>query len=221
MSYSVYFKYGSKKYKLPVNPEEIKRTRELSVETYQVLRTGQVSIPSYCTLEEYHFEAEFPSTEYHYLESGARADADYYEKMLKKAQKNKKPIRFIASNEITDDISTMVLVKSVESVEKAGEEGDKYLALALLEYKAPGKRYVAVQMAAAVVKQADTSTSSVTENPAVTENKIHVVQAGDTLWSIAKKYYGSGEQYTKIMKANPSIQNPNMIRNGDAFAILS
>ena len=44
MSYSVYFKYGSKKYKLPVNPEEIKRSRELNIENYQVLGTGQVSV---------------------------------------------------------------------------------------------------------------------------------------------------------------------------------
>lgn len=224
MSYSVYFKYGSKKYKLPVNPEEIKKTRELNVETYQVLGTGQVSIPSYCSLEQFSFEAEFPSTDYHYLESGSKADADYYEKMFKKAQKNKKPIRFIASNDITDDISKMVLVTSVESVEKAGEEGDKYLSLTLLEYVAPGKRYVAVLVptSSEVVKQEDTSTDATQiENPAVTENKVHVVQAGDTLWSIAKKYYGNGEKYTKIMEANPSIQNPNMIRNGDAFAILS
>ena len=44
MSYSVYFKYGGKKYKLPVNPEEIKRSRELNIENYQVLGTGQVSV---------------------------------------------------------------------------------------------------------------------------------------------------------------------------------
>lgn len=88
MAYSVYFKYGGKKYKLPVNPEEIKRTRNLNVETYQVLGSGQVSIPSYCELEQYSFEAEFPSQRYHYMESGAKADADYYEKMFRKAQKN-------------------------------------------------------------------------------------------------------------------------------------
>ena len=219
MSYSVYFKYGSKKYKLPVNPEEIKKTRELNVETYQVLGTGQVSIPSYCSLEQFSFEAEFPSTDYHYLEAGSRADADYYEKMFKKAQKNKKPIRFIASNEITDDISKMVLVTSVESVEKAGEEGDKYLSLTLLEYVAPGKRYVAVQMAASVVKQADTSTSSATENPAVTENKTHTVQEKETLWGIAKKYYGDGALYTKIVSANSSIKNPNVIQIGQVLSI--
>lgn len=218
MSYSVYFKYGGKKYKLPVNPEEIKRSRELNIENYQVLGTGQVSVPSYYSLEEFSFEAEFPSQDYHYMNSGSRADADYYEKMFRKAQKNMKPVRFIASNDITDDISVMVLVKSVEAVEKAGEEGDKYLSIKLQEYKAPGKRYVAVQTVAATVKQEDTAAAAET-NPAVTENKTHTVQSGDTLWAIAKKYYGNGGQYTKIASANPDIKNPNLIYPGQVLSI--
>lgn len=213
MSYSVYFKYGNKKYKLPVNPEEIKRSRNMNVETYQVLGTGQVSVPSYCELEEFSFEAEFPSQKYHYMEPGGKADADYYEKMFRKAQKNLKPIRFITSNGINDDISVMVLVKSVEAVEKAGEEGDKYLSIKMQEYKAPGKRYVAVQTPAATVKQ------EAQTNPAVTENKTHTVQNGDTLWGIAKKYYGNGGQYTKIVSANLGIKNPNLIYPGQIFII--
>ena len=152
------------------------------------------------------------------MNSGARADADYYEKMFRKAQKNMKPVRFIASNDITDDISVMVLVKSVEAVEKAGEEGDKYLSIKLQEYKAPGKRYVAVQTVAATVKQEDTAAAAET-NPAVTENKTHTVQSGDTLWAIAKKYYGNGGQYTKIASANPDIKNPNLIYPGQVLSI--
>lgn len=217
MSYSVYFKYGNKKYKLPVNPEEIKRSRTLNVETFQVLKTGEVSIPSHCSLEEFSFEAEFPSTDYHYVESGARADADYYEKMFKKAQKNKKPIRFIASNGITDDISVMVLVKSVEAIERAGEEGDKYLAFTLLEYKAATKRYVAVQTASAIVKQEEAPATQA--SPAVAENKTHTVVSGDTLWALAKKYYSDGNQYPKIATANPSIKNPNLIYVGQVLTI--
>ena len=218
MSYSIYFKFKGKKYKLPVNPEELKRERSMNVETYQVLGTGQVSIPVYSELETFSFEAEFPSQSYHYMESGARADADYYEKMFRRAQKELQPVRFIASNDITDDISVMVLVKSVEAVEKAGEEGDKYLSIKLQEYKAPGKRYVAVQTVTATVKQEDTA--AVTEtNPAVTENKTHTVQSGDTLWGIAKKYYGNGGQYTKIASANPDIKNPNLIYPGQVLSI--
>ena len=218
MAYSIYFRYNGKKYKLPVNPEEIKRSRVLNVETYQVLKTGQVSIPSYCALEEFRFEAGFPSQDYHYVNSGAKADADYYEKMFKKAQKNMTPVQFIASNDINDDISVRVLVKSVEAVEKAGEEGDKYLSLTLMEYKAPSRRYVAVQTPEGTVKQEDTAAAPET-NPAVTENKTHTVQSGDTLWGIAKTYYGNGAQYTKIVSANPGIKNPNLIYPGQVFTI--
>lgn len=218
MSYSIYFKYNGKKYKLPVNPEEIKRSREMEIETYQVLENGQVSLPSCCGLEEYSFEAEFPSQKYHYVNAGAKADADYYEKMFRKAQRNMKPLQFIASNDVNDDISVKVLVKSVEAVEKAGEEGDKYLTLSLMEYRGPGKIYVAVQTATATVRQEEPAAAAET-NPAVTENKTHTVQAGDTLWGIAKTYYGNGAQYTKITAANPGIKNPNLIYPGQVFTI--
>lgn len=220
MSYTIYFKCGSKKYKLPVNPEEIKRSRELNIETYQVLGTGQISIPSYYGLETFTFEAEFPSQRYHYIQTNSNFhDADYYEKMFRKAQKNMMPIRFIASNEITDDISCKVLVKSVESVEKAGEEGDKYITLTLMEYKSPGKRYIAVADITTTVKQEETPLAQT--SPAVTENKTYTVKSGDTLWGIAKTFYGNGAQYTKIASANTGIANPNLIYPGQVLSIPS
>lgn len=217
MPYSVYFRYNGKKYKLPANPEEIKRSRKLNVEKYQVLGEGQVSIPTHCGLEEISFEAEFPSQGYHYVEAGAKADADHYEKMFRKAQRNMQPVRFIASNGISDDISMMVLVEKAEAVEKAGEEGDKYIALTLLEYKSPGKRYVAVQTPAAVVRQEENAEEA--QNPAVTENKTHTVQPEDTLWGLARKYYGNGALYPKIASANPGIKNPNLIYDGQVLII--
>lgn len=216
MAYSVYFKYGGTRYKLPVNPEEIKRSRKLGIERYQVLGTGQVSIPSHCELEEFSFEAEFPSRAYHYVgTSGNFRNADYYEKLFRKAQKNKKPVQFIASNGITDDISVKVLVESVEVTEKAGEEGDKYISLKLSEYKAPGKKYTAVRVSQELVKQEEPAEE---ENPAVAGGKTHTVVSGDTLWGIARKYYGNGARYTKIAEAN-GIGNPNLIRPGQVFTI--
>jgi len=218
MSYSIYFKYGGKKYKLPVNPEEIKRSRNLQIETYRILGDGQISIPSSYDLEEFSFEAEFPSQKYHYVEKGGSfKKADFFEKMFRKAQKNKKPIRFIASNDITDDISIQVLVQSIEVTEKAGEEGDKYISFKLLEYKGAGKRFVAVKAGPETVKQEEESQP---ENPAVTENKTHTVVSGDTLWGIARKYYGNGSLYTRIYAANSGIiSNPNLIYTGQILTI--
>ena len=46
-------------------------------------------------------------------------------------------------------------------------------------------------------------------------SKTYTVKKGDTLWAIAKKYYGSGAKYTKIVNANKSlIKNPNLIHIG-------
>ena len=139
MSYSVYIKYRGKNYKLPVNPEEIKKTQKLNVEKYQVLGSGQVSVPSYQALYEYSFECELPHHEMHYMEPGGRADPDWYLSMLTNAQKRKKPVRLIYSNGMTDDESTEVLVESCTVVEKSGEEGDKYLSLSFLQYREPQK----------------------------------------------------------------------------------
>ena len=53
-----------------------------------------------------------------------------------------------------------------------------------------------------------------------TTQKYHTVKKGDTLWAIAKKYYGNGAQYTKIYNANKSIiKNPDLIYVGQKFLI--
>ncbi len=51
--------------------------------------------------------------------------------------------------------------------------------------------------------------------PAATaiETRFHTVQAGDTLWAIAERFYGDGRQYTKIAAAN-SLANPDHIEPG-------
>ena len=220
MAYSVYLKYKGKKYRLPVNPEEIKKTQELDVEKYQVLGNGQVSVPSYLALCEYSFECELPHEEVHYMEAGGLSDPDTYINMITNAQTNKEPLQLIYSNGETDDESVSVLVTSCSITEKAGEEGDKYLSLSFLEYRAPSKKYKAVQTATATVAQPETPAPT---NPAVEETgKTYTVVKGDSLWKIAKQFYGNGAQYTKIFEANrDKIKNANLIYPGQVFTIPS
>ncbi len=55
----------------------------------------------------------------------------------------------------------------------------------------------------------------VTPKPAA---KYHTVVKGDTLWDIAKKYYGDGNRYPEIVRAN-NIANPNIISVGQKLLI--
>lgn len=46
----------------------------------------------------------------------------------------------------------------------------------------------------------------------------HIVVRGDTLWGIAKRYYGNGNRYPEIAKAN-NIANPDIIHVGQKLLI--
>jgi LysM repeat protein len=47
----------------------------------------------------------------------------------------------------------------------------------------------------------------------------YTVVSGDTLGTIAAKYLGSSSKYTEIVKANPQITNPNLIKVGQVITI--
>ncbi|MCY2951247.1 MAG: LysM peptidoglycan-binding domain-containing protein [Planctomycetota bacterium] len=58
-----------------------------------------------------------------------------------------------------------------------------------------------------VDKPADTATSA-----APARGQKYLVQKGDTLYSLARKTYGDGKQYKKIVAANPAtIKNERLI----------
>ena len=50
--------------------------------------------------------------------------------------------------------------------------------------------------------------------------RTYTVKRGDCLWKIAKQFYGSGAQYTKIYNANrDKIKNPNLIYPNQVLTI--
>ena len=219
-SYAIYFDLDNNNtYRLPTNPEQLDISSTQAIEKYEVLKLGQIAIPTHMELKEYTFECEFPSKAYGYIETPSEfKDADYYIKLFTKWREELVPIRFIASNGIGEDINTLVLIEDLDTVEKAGEEGDIYISFKLLGYKPYGKL--------SVVKKVDNGTAKVekaaAQKPKVNpkNNGSYVVKKGDTLWAIAKKYYGNGSQYPKIFNANKDkIKNPNLIYPGQKLAI--
>ncbi len=54
--------------------------------------------------------------------------------------------------------------------------------------------------------------------PIVAEPSIHVVQRGDTLWSIAQRYYGRGARWREIAAAN-GITNSKKLSIGQRLSI--
>ncbi len=49
---------------------------------------------------------------------------------------------------------------------------------------------------------AETTAPPIVETPAPPSTRTHTVRKGDTLWSIAKEYYGDGKRWKEIAAAN-------------------
>lgn len=216
-NYAIFFDYDNKTYRLPTNPEQITISSVQANSKYEILKQGQIAIPTHMELKEYSFECEFPNKPLHYVEtSNSFKPADYYINLFKNIREDLKPIRFIASNGIGDEITSLVLIEDIEIVEKAGEEGDKYLSFSLLEYKEFNKKQVTVQKGIIINTLPKSQPAPV--NPKSTGS--YTVLSGDSLWSIAKKYYGDGSKFTKIAEANKDkIKNPSLIYPGQVLTI--
>lgn len=216
--YAIFFDKDNITYSLPVNPEQIEITSTQAIERYEILKSGQVAIPTHMELKEYSFEYELPHTVTHYTEtSRGFKDADYYLRLFEQWRKNLEPVRFIACNGMGDDINSLVLIEDLRITEKAGEEGDKYVSFSLLEYVDLEKQIIpkpADQLLPGVIKEEPPKGG----NPK--HNGTYTVVRGDSLWAIAKKFYGDGSLYTKIVEANrDKIKNPSLIYPGQKLVI--
>ena len=68
-------------------------------------------------------------------------------------------------------------------------------------------------------KPAQENSGSVEESSEpVSDNKIHTVQEGESLWSISANYYGDGQLYSKLLEKN-KIQDPDLITIGQTLML--
>jgi nucleoid-associated protein YgaU len=57
--------------------------------------------------------------------------------------------------------------------------------------------------------------SSTTARPATSTARTYTVKKGDSLWKIAKEFYGKGSAWSRIHEANKDlIKDPDMIQPG-------
>ena len=209
----IYLGTDDDKIRFPVVPPSIGVNRSNNIDTQSVIKLGEVPIFNGTSLKTIEFTSFFPNQEYSFCDyTGFMKPYEFSDKIQKWMYEGK-PLRVI----VTDSPTNMqCLIQQFDTVEQDGTR-DLYFTLNLLEYRP--------------IEVPNLSNSNTNSNPNNTQNtsrpnkvstnsnnqqKTHKVVKGDTLYDIAKKYYGNGNLYTKIKEANknkyPSLAKNNIIQ---------
>lgn len=190
--------------------------------TVTLLNEGEINILKYPGLTEITVPLVFPM-----LTTSKRPD--YYLALLERAKTQRNTTQFIMTRttpagQLLFDTNIKVSVEDYTIEENATNGLDLYVDVKLKQYRDYGTKTITIENTEQHNDSKDTQQTAVVnqERPATTAPKVrtHTVKKGDTLWGIAKKYYGNGAKYTKIYEANKSkIKNPNLIYPGQVFTI--
>lgn len=209
----IYLGTDNDKIRFPVVPPSIGVNRSNNIDTETVIKLGEVPIFNGTSLKTIEFTSFFPNQEYSFCDyTGFMKPYEFSEKIQKWMYEGK-PLRII----VTDSPTNMqCLIQQFDTVEQDGTR-DLYFTLNLLEY-----RPIEVPNLSSSNTSSNSNNTQNTSRPSETntnsnnQQKTHKVVKGDTLYDIAKKYYGNGNLYPKIKEANktkyPSLAKNNIIQ---------
>ena len=209
----IYLGTDDDKIRFPVVPPSIGVNRSNNIDTESVIKLGEVTIFNGTSLKTIEFTSFFPNQEYSFCDyTGFMKPYEFSEKIQKWMYEGK-PLRVI----VTDSPTNMqCLIQQFDTVEQDGTR-DLYFTLNLLEY-----RPIEVPNLSSSNTSSNSNNTQNTSRPnevntnSNNQQKTHKVVKGDTLYDIAKKYYGNGNLYPKIKEANktkyPSLAKNNIIQ---------
>ncbi|MES1046301.1 LysM peptidoglycan-binding domain-containing protein [Bacillus sp. Gen3] len=191
-------------FRLPVNPETVNVKNKGDGESFKIAKLGSVNVPKDVELKEFDLESFFPAQKYHFLETDFREPSFYTEK-LEKWMNDKEPVRYIYVDG-SFIINELVTIESFEYDESYGT-ADVNFTLALKKFVPFGPKKLKVAKPKTTTASSKKKPAAVKKKAPATQNKRTVPQTyslvkGDSLWKVAQKYTGNGNNYSELAKLN-------------------
>ena len=207
---------------LPVTPQSLEIKIKNQNKTVTLINDTEYNFLKGAGLTEISFDILLPAVKYPFAmyEKGFK-NQKYYLDELERLKVSKEPFQFYVSRELPKgaslyDTDMNVSLEDYTIKESADNGFDLTVSINL-------KEYVPITTTDINISSDGTATEEKTrvESPQAPtpQNESYIVKKGDTLWALAKYYYGDGSKYKLIASANPQITNPNLIYVGQVLVI--
>lgn len=211
---------------LPVTPSKLQLKIGGQNKTYTLIDGTEINVLKSAKLTEITFDVLIPSVQYGFAtyKNGKFISASQFLKVFEELKTKKKAFQFIVNRKLPNgkilfDTNMKVSLEDYTIKEDVKEGFDILVSVKLLQYRDFSTKTCDIQFKTSKPTITVNQTRP-TGNNAPGLPTTHKVVSGESLWSIAKKYYGDGSLMYGIYNANKDkIKDPNLIYAGQVLTI--
>ncbi len=206
---------------LPVAPESVSLKVSNQNSTVSLIDGRELNFIKPPGLSEISFDALIPAFKYPFAiyEDGIFRNQKYYLDYIERLKTDEKSFylnitRQFPSGEQSYSTGMEVTLEDYSVAEEAGRGFDIVVSFNFKQYIKI--EALAVDLADGLLSEGGRAEG---DSPEPENDTSYTVKSGDTLWALAKYYYGDGSKYGLIASANPQIVNPSLIYPGQEIII--
>lgn len=194
-------------FRFPIFPSSFEVKGNSIVNTTNIIKLGEVVVFGGIGLRSTDISSFFPNQNYPFCDYAGFPKPYDCVALLKDWMEKGYILRFIITE---TNINFECIITDFSYKEQDGTR-DVYFTLNLKEYKRIQIPKVSTNTDLSSSKDVPLTKGFEVKN----KQRTHKVGKGDSLWSLAKKYYGNGDLWKKIYDANKKlIKNPDLIKDG-------
>lgn len=204
---------------LPVTPSKIETKVKNQNQTVSMMNEGEINILKQPGLTEVSFTCLLPNQRYPFANYPNQEfqDGMYYLGLLEQLKLQCKPFSFVVVRTKADGdfvackSKMQVSLEDYTVTEEATNSGDFEVKVTLSQYKPYGTKILTFKD-----EEKQETTVAETRTGQCETPKDYVIQSGDTLWGISKRYLGNGNRYPEIYTLNEEVIEAAARQHGKA-----